>query len=489
MHNKKELVNNIITYGVIVLIAIIVFFILGEEVPLIERDTEVYTTISSCDGVMPIYPLYSLLCKKIFGLSNAFYAMTIIQGIIAACSTIGLTIYIKKVCNLGGITTIIVYILSLMPFVVYLPKANISQIILTESLAFPGTYLMFYFLLKSFVDEKIRYSVYAIISAMLLYLIRSQLLIAILFACFIFFIQLVRLYNNNWWKFIVKLMIAMAITIIAFVIPYKLFMGYVNFLAPTIANNISAEDNNSATVEFNTVSDSSQFGRLIMNRGILLFHLDDSESYSDIEEKEAYLAAYNNIINNNPDGILERKEIDWTIKPDDQGLFFERNFNYAVDGMTEYYIEKGQNLSDDIIWIKVSSLLMKYSVRAFFKHPFLAIGLFARLFFAGIQAAIFFQPEGYYVISEVLTGILIIVTLLLLFFRRSKKDPAQYILLTSSLAVLVYAGIVSAIHQPLQRYLIYFQGVFYIGIFISLLKLFVEIRHEKERKYNESQEY
>ena len=60
-------IQNNVTYIVLLFLGIFVFFIIGEEVPMIARDTGAYTTISQSDAVMPIYPMFAYVCRTLFG--------------------------------------------------------------------------------------------------------------------------------------------------------------------------------------------------------------------------------------------------------------------------------------------------------------------------------------------------------------------------------------------------------------------------------------
>ena len=162
-------IQNTMTYIVLILIGIFVFFIIGEEVPMIARDTGAYTTISQSDAVMPIYPMFAYACRTLFG-EYAYISMVIIQGVLAIFCTLYFTHFVQTECKLNNIMTVVVYILSLIPFLTYLPEANISQIILTEGLALPLSYLMIVFIAKGFIKSRLSWLFAALgVSAILYY--------------------------------------------------------------------------------------------------------------------------------------------------------------------------------------------------------------------------------------------------------------------------------------------------------------------------------
>lgn len=481
--NKKD----IATYIAMAMIAVIVFFVLGTEVPSVQKDTGAYTTINNMDGVMPIYPLYATLMHYLFG-NSYFEVMVVFQGLFASALTILFVILIKKELELNAITTVILYCLSIMPFIIYLPRFNISQIILSESLAFPLTYLMMFFIIKSVYSDRVSYSIIAIVIAMVLYLIRSQLLIAILYTTFVFFIQLVRIYKNTWWLIILKVMLSMIVFAVSFKIAHGFQVKYLYDFVPRYNNVVVVVEQTDEDEEEpdTSLSSSFQIARLIWNRGLFLLRDEDINYYSDLEKRDSLKTILSSIREGNERGLLADNPIDWTKKWDDQGLLSEYNYDYAVEGLTRYYSTLYPDYSDVDVWITVKSDIDKFSKDAIVHHMDDLFILTFRLFFAGIQASIFFQPPTFYVICEVITLLLVILSVALLWLGTKTKCNSRHILYMACIGIVIYTGVVSIIHQPLQRYLVYFQGIYYIGMFTLVLELFNTYKdksNDKKPKY------
>ena len=476
-----------------VIIAIIVFFVLGEEVPAIDDDVEWYTNIINNAAVMPIYPLYSYFWKHVVGEANAFMAMVIFQGILASVMTIGFTLYIRAKMQLSNISTIIVYLCTLLPFLIYLPRCNITQIVLTESLAFPFTYLLVYFCLRSVYDGKIKYCIYAMVLSFFLYLLRSELLVAIALSGLMLFIQLVRLYKNSVWRVLVKLLIAGGSMILVFATAFILHNMYLTHVVPAlnpeyrVEETVTQPDENVGVdgevkeqkVTVDVSANTSQFRRLIANRGCYLLHDEDYVLYDDIVKQGAYLAAIDSIRANDPTGLLQDNPISYAKPWDTQGMVSEKNVDYAIEGMVAYYQQlypNGEINPTALAWDDI----MLFAVTAIVHHPGELIATFVRLFFAGLQASIFYQPQGLYVVAELITLAMLLVSLVMLVVGRKSSSKAIWMLRIVLLGIVVYDGIVSAVHFPLQRYLVYFQGMYFVAMYVTVVELYRKIKNRGE---------
>lgn len=481
-------IQNFVTYIVLILIGIVVFFIIGEEVPMVAKDTGVYTEISQTDGVMPIYPLFAYVCRKIFGEHYVYMAMVIIQGILAIVCTLYFTRFLQIECKLNSIMTVAVYILSLIPFLTYLPEANISHIILTEGLALPLSYLMIVYISKGYITNRLSWLFAALGVAAILYLIRSQLLIAILLVSGFIFIKLI-CSRHNPCAVIVEVFISGLMAIGTFTVCFVLFLGYLNIVVPVledknkvveetwfnknIPQSTSSEVRDDETTEGDNsriITSSSQFSRLVMNRGIYFLEDEDYTLYESVEKQQAFKVVIDSIRKNNAKGLYIDNPINWSKKWDEQGLVNERNVNYAIDGLSDYYRSLYPQYSDVEIWGLVKTDVIQFSVDALRLHPLKVLNLFVRLFFAGLQASIFFQPDGLFVASEIITCFLLVFSGVLLWVSRKNNENYVILFRITCASVLVYAFMISAIHYPLQRYLIYFQGMYYVTMSIMLLK-------------------
>lgn len=483
---KIRITKNTITYMMMVIIAIIVFFVLGEEVPAIDDDVEWYTNIINNAAVMPIYPLYSYFWKHVVGEVNAFMAMVIFQGILASVMTIGFTLYIRAKMQLSNMSTIIVHLCTLLPFLIYLPRCNITQIVLTESLAFPFTYLLVYFCLRSVYDGKIKYCIYAMVLSFFLYLLRSELLVAIALSGLMLFIQLVRLYKNSVWRVLVKLLIAGGSMIVVFAVAFILHNMYLAHVVPalnpeyrveeTVAVDDEAQEQK-ATV--NVAANTSQFRRLIANRGCYLLHDEDYVLYDDTVKQGAYLAAIDSIRANDPTGLLQDNPISYVKPWDTQGMVSEMNVDYAIEGMVAYYQELYPNSEINPTALAWDDIML-FAVTAIVHHQGELIATFVRLFFAGLQASIFYQPQGLYVVAELITLAMLLVSLVMLVVGRKSASKAIWMLRIVLLGIVVYDGIVSAVHFPLQRYLVYFQGMYFAAMYVVLVEQYRRIVNSRK---------
>lgn len=489
-------IQNTVTYIVLIMIGIFVFFIIGEEVPMISKDTGAYTTISQSDGVMPIYPLFAYACRLLFGEQHAYIAMVIIQGILAIICTVYFTHFVQIECKLNNIMTVVVYILSFIPFLTYLPEANISQIILTEGLALPLSYLMIVFIAKGFIKNRLSWLFAALGVSAILYLIRSQLLIAILLVSGFILIKLVLSDRHTVGKVVTDVLFSGVIAASTFFIFFGVFLGYLNYVVPILedknrvveetwfSSNIPQQNTDNSVDSYDdeetkhTITSSSQFSRLLMNRGIQFLEDEDYLIYDSLEQQKAYKVAIESIRKNNPNGLYIDNPVDWSRKWDEQGLVNERNVNYAIDGLSEYYRSIYTEYSDVEIWELVRGDIIQFSINALRLHPINSLYVFFRLFFAGLQASIFIQPDGFYEISEIITVFLLICTGILLWLSRKSPESSLLLFRIICVSILVYSFLISAIHYPLQRYLLYFQGMYYSSLFCVIVYYFKNLIRE-----------
>ena len=79
---------------------------------------------------------------------------------------------------------------------------------------------------------------------------------------------------------------------------------------------------------------------------------------------------------NNPNGLYIDNPVDWSRKWDEQGLVNERNVNYAIDGLSEYYQSIYTEYSDVEIWELVRGDIIQFSINALRIHPINSLYVF-----------------------------------------------------------------------------------------------------------------
>ena len=116
----------------------------------------------------------------------------------------------------------------------YLPEANISQIILTEGLALPLSYLMIVFIAKGFIKNRLSWLFASLGVSAILYLARSQLLIAIMLVSGFILIKLAFTGRHTVDKILKGVVLSGAIAFSTFFICFELFFGYLNYVVPAL---------------------------------------------------------------------------------------------------------------------------------------------------------------------------------------------------------------------------------------------------------------
>lgn len=102
------------------------------------------------------------------------------------------------------------------------------------------------------------------------------------------------------------------------------------------------------------------------------------------------------------------------------------------------------------------------------------------------MASLFYQKLSIYVICMVITALLFLTGIYFaISFRSNKRLKKEYgYLVTVGAVILIFVVVISMVFFPLQRYLIYFQGMYYISLFLCLRKteIYKNVR-EKFGKY------
>lgn len=172
--NKKQ--TDFLFYLSLAMTAIFVFLFLGEPGYYVIDDSFTYMDITSgIEGVMPVYPLFLLANRHIFGEAGYLYAVVIEQSVFAAFCVICFIGFLKKHLHLSMLESYICFALALLPFVADLPETVIPREILSEGIAYAAFYLFFVVLLKTVWSKSFKWYVFLCICTLLMASIRSQL--------------------------------------------------------------------------------------------------------------------------------------------------------------------------------------------------------------------------------------------------------------------------------------------------------------------------
>lgn len=473
--------NKKIVFTCLWILSIGIFVIYGGHSYVIDEDTVSYSVMNYNQGVMPGYQLFLLLIRSIFQNKFLFTIVSIIQGILAAVSLMCFTKYIDKICNLSVPAVIITYFCGMIPFLVEFPRYITSQAILTEGLSMPITYLLVLTLLKALIEDDLKYIFISYLVSMLSYLVRPQFLISIVFVSTVMIWMILRRKKITFLRVCAAGFsgILCAGLVILFVL--KLYAGYIAYLSPKLVAydktidkpayegeldqivnvNISEEvaQAESNSEETKSGKNTSQFTTLLIIRGFFIAEDNDTELFNN-DDRELFQDIMINLHSEDMLWCDMEKPLfeSWV------GMVQDRIATVAVESINENsYFEgdsfaKAANMGAKIIFHNIGDLII----------------VFLRLWFPALMAATFIQKPSIYAICVCMTFLINLFIIACLWLRRKSNNNVDVMLRFSYLATLVYTILVSAVHIPLQRYLIYFQGLLYISIFVVIRQVWIE---------------
>lgn len=477
----QNLKNKRYMYICLWILSIVIFVVYGGHSYTIEEDTLAYSVMNYSQGVMPGYQLFLLLIRIIFRNKYLFTMVSVIQGILAVVSLMCFTKYIDKICNLSIFAVAITYLCGMIPFMVEFPDYITSQAILTEGLSIPITYILVLMLLKALIEDDLKYISVSYIISILSYLIRPQLLISIVFVSTVMIWMILRRKKITFLRVCAAGFsgILCAGLIILFVL--KLYAGYIAYISPKlvaydktidkpayegelaqiinddIGEEIAQSESNSAKTK--SVENTSQFTTLIVIRGFFIAEDDDVKLFDDDDK-----VLFQNIMTNLHSEDMLWCDMEKPLFESWMGMVQDKIATVVVGSINENSYFKGDSFT------KAANM----GVKIIFHNIGDLIIVFLRLWFPALMAATFIQKPSIYAICVCMTFLINLFILACLWIRRKSGSNVDIMLRFSYLATLVYTILVSAVHIPLQRYLIYFQGLLYISIFVVIRQVWIE---------------
>lgn len=164
-----------VLYAVLFLAAVVLFLAAGSGEPVLFDDSTVYLRVRPSEGVMPVYPLFILLNQYLFGDVAYLQAVIIEQALLAAFCIVLFVVVVRKQFALKGWESCIIFCFLLYPYTIEMPAAMMTQIILTEGVAYSFFYLAVILFLKAVWNRHYGFLAGAAGVVFVLALTRSQL--------------------------------------------------------------------------------------------------------------------------------------------------------------------------------------------------------------------------------------------------------------------------------------------------------------------------
>ncbi len=157
------------------------FFGVGHNGYVLEPDS--YNYIECNFGREPLYPMFLLLFRTIFGEGMYLWIVWIVQALVAMGTVVYSTLWFQKQFALRRWVMYVVFFLLLVPYwfvtIWFEPMSLWTNHIITEGLTFSLYYLFFVFVLKTLYRRSVKDFAFACLICVLLATMRSQMLVSL----------------------------------------------------------------------------------------------------------------------------------------------------------------------------------------------------------------------------------------------------------------------------------------------------------------------
>lgn len=446
------------TYFIMVVINALFYFLPGKWVS-IERDSEGYLG-GGGQGVMPGYPAFLQLMKRLFGEEEYLNAAVVAQCVLAILVTIIFIYAIDRRIHLKSCECLLLLMATMLPFSIYLPEVGITHQVMTEGIAYSLYYVFFTCCLEALWTKKGKWLVISEIISILLVFVRSQLVILQVITVFLM-LYYIKKKAKKLTQTIVCVIAGMGI------------LGFVSFF-------LLYGENTEKKQEY-IKDENTQIDTLIICRGLFEGEESDADLFEDKSVKEIYIRSYH---------IAEQKEELYSfVEP---GLYMweklvSDKLGKAVDQAIYEYDEQYPEVRefneaqiDRIIGI---TLLREHFGRYLY-HTF-------RLMLPSLIASVFFQIRPIYLLCHVIAVMIYLFAIAgCVILRKQHKSPDVVMLMGFSIfSSLVFVIVTNIVFIGLQRYVVYGMGIFYCALYLVVRELakqlWTKIQWEKKHDLNQ----
>lgn len=482
LNNSKKKIISITT---MLILGILFYGCAGQKWISIEDDSAAFMNSGNHEGVMPIYPLFLSALKAWLGEGAYLNGVVIIQSILAIFCTLLFVCYLQKQFQLAWWEEIILYIICMLPFSIYLPESGITHQIMTEGIAYAFFYIYFLFLLKYVFTGKIKWCVSTWGMAVVMSLIRSQLLFLLLVLATVFIlITVIHSKKQKTWRKIVVFVSSIACSgVIVFLSVLAIYR-----IAPELSidklsrygvEEKQLEEKTELTKDETEIAPSahslylqnmSQFTSVIMIRGLYEADATDEQLFENEEEKELFNYVYK---------AIDEKKYRYTYARQDlymwKDLICDKIPIAAFQGYNEYIID---NPHSDI---EPRSVLTKISLKILINHFGRYLYHTMRMMISGFISSIFFQISKIYLLCHFITLALFLLAVIGAVWceKRGKNKQVAEFMATTLVFIGLMVTIVNVMFFGLQRYMVYAMGLFYCSSYLLLKELVFEPFIEK----------
>ncbi|MBD5445162.1 MAG: hypothetical protein HDR29_06375 [Lachnospiraceae bacterium] len=456
---------------VLTVIGIVFYLCLGQEWITLEDDSPSYMYPAGQQGVMPVYPLFLFILKRIFGQKLYLDAAVVIQSILAIVCTMIFVLYLQKQFQFNFAEVILLYIASMLPFSIYLPESGITHYILTEGLSYALFYLYFIFLMQYIFEKKTKWLLCTIAMSVFMESTRSQLifLMAITTAAYIG-VEFIKHKDSKGIKkaarTVLNIMIGAIGAIIMVMLVYKIYGFYLKYQMPVIEKFNQAETaagtelsntTGNSSVKSGSQRSTSQFTTLIVIRGAYEIDEEDISLFDTVEMQEIFQRVFTAIDEKQYRYVYARQDLYmW------KDLVIDR-ISPLVTKEVNAYLEENPDISLDVPQVR-RELGMKILLRHFDRYLYHSL----RLMIPSFIASVFFQIEKIYLLCHIITLLLFVIDIIGIAYclKRGGNKKVAVFALTTLGAIFLMVIIINLVFVGFQRYMVYAMGIFYCSLYL-----------------------
>lgn len=416
--------NDKLTYVIMLGLGLVYYLLPGEWIG-IEEDSGTYLSGKTGEGVRVGYPIFLAFFRKLFTERYFLHGVVIAQSLLAIVCTFLFVYILKKEFRLKRAETILLYVLSMLPFSIYLPEVGITHQIMTEGVTYAIFYLFMVTVIKAVWTLEYKWYLGSMSVAVLLGLIRSQML----FLQVVCFILLIWISIKRFEGKLVYVMGSFWLLVIGGILVFDVKVPIL-----------------------------SQFDTVLIARGFYEADKEDVDLFEDDMMREIFTKTYQM--------VDEEKHL---YKYATEGLYLWQDLvhdqieEYAWEAINEYDTEHpGERGREE------GSILRELGIKVMLKHFDRYLYHTVRLMISSFIASIFFQIRPIYLLCHFVTLFLYLFAIMACFTVRKIKGNRKVIeLAVVILSVLVTMVVtVNLFYIGLQRYVVYGMGIFYCILYL-----------------------
>ncbi|MCM1038234.1 MAG: hypothetical protein NC434_02850 [Ruminococcus sp.] len=472
---------------VLFMIGLAVYLVPGQEWVVIEKDSLFYLhpTMQN-SGVMPLYPLFLWMARCIFGEGLYIDAVVVIQSLAAIFCTMAFVLYLQRIFRLRFIETLFCYLCTMLPFSIELPRVWITHQIMTESIAYALIYIYFIFILQYVFKQQRKWLLAAVLLAVFMGLIRSQLVFllivtAVFFIC-VEFVRMKKIKSGKkaalWGRMVINLCAGVIGAGVLLIFIYQMRACYLAYALPVISDTgqeaadapeeaadaqtedaVQAEQQTEDTAQAAQDASMSQMTHLIVIRGFYEADEEDVELFDTPQMQEIFRRVYASTDELQYRYVYARQDLYiWQdlVKDEIAGVAY---------GEVAAYLQENPDVS-----LNTAQAVRELGMRVLGKHFGRYLYHTIRLMISGFISSVFFQIERIYLLCHMVTLFLFAITMAGVIYcmrKREDKKAAVFALVTIGFIVMM-VGIINLVFIGLQRYMVYAMGIFYCSLYLLL---------------------